>query len=227
MRRLRRVRGAVVAVRAPARCNALALLALAGTAAAQAPDLSPYTSADEAAARLEQGELVELEGVRFDRLFAGAVLEDAESDLVMFVVDTPAQAAWSVFTAFDVQPEFMPHMTSADVVGHGAGAGNVCFEYKVLWVESTNCFAVERDREAGTVAGVLDPANSDERLRGVNYFWHVRPWRGGGILLAYYQQISFSGAFTAFGHEMFVGPRSTAEAVRARIRDVSAEDGAD
>lgn len=199
------------------------MLAFPGTAAAQALDLSPYTSTDEVAARLEQGDIVELEDVRLDGVFANAALEDAESDLVLFVVDAPAQAAWSVFTMFDVQPEFMPHMTSADVVAQSAERTNVCFEYDVLWVESTNCFVVERDRAAGTLTGVLDPANSDDRLRGVNYFWRVRPWRGGGILLAYYQQMSFSSAFTAFGHEMLVGPRSTAEAVRARIREVSAE----
>ena len=174
---------------------------LTGTAAAQAPDLAAYTRGEDVAARLEAG-------------------EDAESSLVMFLADVPEAAAWSVFTGYESQPEFMPHMTRVEVE-RGTRETRVCFEYDILWVDSTNCFLVEARRDAGTLVGRLDPQRSDDRLHGARYFWHVRPWRGDDrLLLAYYQQISYSGVLTALGHEAFVGPTRTAEAVRERLRDL-------
>lgn len=208
--------------RAGAATLAAGLVCLA--ARAEPPDLSPYTADAETVERLEAGEIVAREGMRFSGIFDAAPIEDGEYDLVMFLVDVPERAVWSVLTGFEQQPEFMPHMADATATPRADAPGtNVCFEYEILWIDSRNCFVVERRREAGALVGTLDAGNSDDRLNGVNYFWHVRSWDDGRLLLAYYQAMSYSGALAGFGHEMFVGAERTAEAVRERVRRVAEE----
>ncbi len=202
-----------------------ALVAIeAAVAQAQPPDLGPHIADEDDVARLERGELVEREDVEFGGVFGEQAVEEGDSALVLFLVDAPERAVWSVLTSFEAQPEFMPHMTSAKLESRGEAAGTprVCFAYSVLWVDSTNCFFVERRRETGTLLGVLDAEGSDDRLHGVNYFWRVQPWRDERMLLAYYQKLSYSSPFAAFGHDLFVGAGSTADAVRERVRDVAA-----
>ncbi len=155
-----------------------------------------------------------------------ALDDERGSALVMFLVDAPAAVAWRVLTDFESQPEFMPHMTKVERGSRdAAGRAHVCFEYDILWVDTTNCFFVDSERDAGLLVGSLDAENSDERLHGANYFWRVESWPDGRLLLAYYEELSYRGRLAAFGHEAFVGPRSTARAVRERIRSVAAGGG--
>lgn len=203
----------------------LALFLLGAAAAAQTPDLAPYTTKKDDVKRLEDGKLLEFEDVDFGEYFGDDAVDAGKSSLVLMLVEAPAKTAWSVLTDFANQDKFMPHMELSEVRSQdeGSGVAHVCFTYDVLWIESTNCFFIRPDEKAGTVAGYLDLENGDDRLEGVNYFWHVRPWGDGQILMAYYQKIKYSGAFTAFGHHAFVGPKNTAKAIRKEVESRAAK----
>lgn len=201
------------------------LLAATFPALAQAPDLDAFLANEDNVERLEKGKLLALDDADFDGLFGGFALEKGKIDLVLFLIDEPAETAWDVLNDFEANDEFMPRMEKSEVKERdGSGYTYVCYTYDVLWIESRNCFHTRSHADTKTLTGVLDQTERDDRLKGVNYFWHVRPWRDGRTLVAYYQKIEYSGGIAAFGHRAFVGPKTTAEAVRKRIREVAKEE---
>lgn len=196
----------------------------AAAAAGQPPNLAPYATDKDNVKQLEKGKLVALDDVDFGELFGEHAVDKGKSDLILFLIEEPAESLWDILHDFESHDGFMPRMEESKVEKRDRAEYTfVCYTYDVLWIESTNCFHVRSDPNAMTVTGVLDETERDDRLEGVNYFWHLRPWRDGRTLVAYYQKISYSGGMAAFGHRAFVGPKTTAGAIRKRVEEVAEE----